>query len=218
MQVQRNMLMRNFILLRCVAVTALGACMLCMLLLFTCAASSKHSSINSKNVREAEADSLFAAGNFEGAKMAYEKIRIEMPPSSPEAEKAHYYLGYINVFYKNPWADWNTALTEFKSFAALYPNDPRINEVLSWIRILTTIKSFESEYRRATNKVELLAQDSSTAFEIKRFYLDSMAAILRNSYESRDSVVRKHDSLARKNAELINVIIDLEKKFQRAGK
>jgi len=209
--------MKNFSLPRCIFLAALGAY---ALLLCACAGSSKpplpvH---EQKSFPMKEADSLFAAGNFEGAKSVYEKIRIAMPPLSPEAEKAHYYLGYINVFYKNPWADWNTALTEFKSFAALYPNDPRINEVLSWIRILTTIKSFESEYRRATNKVERLTQDSTTAFEIKRFYLDSMAAILRNSYESRDSLVRKHDSLVRKNTELINIIIDLEKKFQRAGK
>ena len=181
------------------------------LLFCACAASSKAPSPVSKNAPMAEADSLFSAGNFDDAKILYEKIRIAMPPSSPEAQKAHYYLGYLDIFYKNPKADWNVALTEFKSFTALYPNDPRINEVRSWVRVLTTIKSFEVEYRRAANKVDRLTHDNSTASESRRFYLDSMAVILRNSYESRDSV-------ARKNTELINTIIDLEKKCQQAGK
>jgi outer membrane protein assembly factor BamD (BamD/ComL family) len=166
----------------------------------------------------AEADSLFTSDNFENAKAVYEKIRLGMPPESPEARKAHYYLAYINVFYKNPWADWNTALTEFTSFAALYPDDPHIDDVRSWIRILTTIKSFETEYRKTSHQVERLTADKNTTREVQRFHLDSMAAILRSSYESRDSLARTGDSLGRKNAELINTIINLEKKCQQAGK
>ena len=166
----------------------------------------------------AEADSLFTAGNFESAKAVYEKIRLGMPPESPEAQKAHYYLAYINVFYKNPWADWNSALTEFISFAALYPDDPHMDDVRSWIRILTTIKSFETEYRKTSHQVERLTADKNTTREVQRFHLDSMAVILRNSYESRDSLARTCDSLARKNVGLINTIIDMEKKCQQAGK
>jgi outer membrane protein assembly factor BamD (BamD/ComL family) len=166
----------------------------------------------------AEADSLFTAGNFESAKAVYEKIRLGMPPESPEARKAHYHLAYINVFYKNPWADWNSALTEFTSFAALYPDDPHMDDVRSWIRILTTIKSFETEYRKTSHQVERLTADKNTTREVQRFHLDSMAVILRNSYESQDSLARTCDSLARKNVGLINTIIDMEKKCQQAGK
>ena len=166
----------------------------------------------------AQADALFAAGKFDTAKTMYEKIRNAMPPTSAEAQKAHYYIGYIDVFHKNPWADWSSALAEFKSFAALYPDDPHINEVLSWIRILTTIKSFETEYRKTSHQVEHLSADKSAIHETQLFHLDSMAAILRSSYESRDSLARIGDSLTRKNTELINTMIYLEKKCQRAGK
>ncbi|MBN2188148.1 MAG: hypothetical protein JW699_01740 [Chitinispirillaceae bacterium] len=166
----------------------------------------------------AKADSLFSDGNFEDAKATYEKIRLGRPPTSPEAQRAHYYVAYIDVFYKNPWADWNSALTEFKSFAALYANDPHIDEVRSWIRILTTIKSFETEYRKTSHQMERLTAAKNSTSETQRFHLDSMAAILRSSYEAVDSVSRKVDSIARKNSELIQAIIDLEKKCQQAGR
>jgi outer membrane protein assembly factor BamD (BamD/ComL family) len=188
-------------------------------LLCTCAGTgnaSRHPSLGSMMM--AEADSLFESGNFVEAKNIYEKIRLGMPPTSPEAQKAHYYLAYSNVFYKNPWADWNSALTEFKSFAALYPDDPHIDQVRSWIGILATIKSFEIEYRKTSHQVERLTADKNTTRETQRFHLDSMATILRSSYESLDSLSRRGDSLARKNTELITAIIDLEKKCQQAGK
>jgi tetratricopeptide (TPR) repeat protein len=159
----------------------------------------------------ARADSLFSAGDFEGAKSAYKKIRTALPPSSNEARKSHYYIAYIDVYYKNAKGDWDAALTEFNAFAALYPDDPHTNDVRSWIRILTTIKSFEKEYRKMAHRVERLNADKNTTLETQRFHLDSMAAILRSSYESADS-------LAKKNAELENVIIDLEKKCQQAGR
>jgi outer membrane protein assembly factor BamD (BamD/ComL family) len=188
------------------------------LILCACAGSAKHFTPALGNVQMAEADSLFSCGNYEEAKTTYEKVRTAMPPFSANAEKAHYYAAYIDVFYKNPHGDWNAALTEFKSFAALYPNDPHINDVLSWIRILTTIKLFETEYRRTTNKVDRLTQDKTEASEINRLSLDSMGTILHRSYESLDSVEKTRDSLSRKNDELIKTIIDLEKKCQQAGK
>lgn len=166
----------------------------------------------------AEADSLFAYGNFQDAKTVYEKIRNDHAPGSDEARDAHYRIAYIDVFYKNPYADWNSALTEFKSFVSLYSDDPRIDEVRSWIRILNTIKSFETEYRKTSHQVERLKADKTAIRNTQRFHLDSMAIILRSSYDSRDSLSRTGDSLARKNAELIKTIIDLEKRCQQAGK
>lgn len=188
------------------------------LMLCWCAGSAKHSTPAPENMLMAEADSLFSCGNYEEAKTAYENIRTMMPPFSASAEKAHYYSAYIDIFYKNPHGDWNAALTGFKSFAALYPNDSHINDILSWIRILTTIKLFETEYHRTTNKVYRLTQDKSETSEINRLSIDSMGTILHRSYESRDSIENKCDSLSRKNDELIKTIIDLENKCQRAGK
>jgi outer membrane protein assembly factor BamD (BamD/ComL family) len=187
--------------------------------LLACAGTGKNSRPSSpRDLLMAKADSLFKNGNFQDAKTTYENIRLIYAPTSPEAQKAHYFIAYIDVFYQNPWADWNSALTEFKSFAAFYPDDPHIDEVRSWIRILTTIKSFEIEYRKTSNQVERLTADKNATHETQRFYLDSMAAILRSSYDSRDSISRKGDSLARINTDLINTIINLEKKCQQVGK
>jgi len=187
--------------------------------LLACAGTVRNSQPSPlRNALMAEADSLFKNGNFEDAKITYEKIRIACAPASVEARKAHYFIAYIDVFHKNPWADWNSALTEFISFAALYPDDPHLDDVRSWIRILTTIKSFETEYRKTSHQVERLTADKNASHETQRFHLDSMATILRSSYDARDSISRKGDSLARQNADLITTIIDLEKKCQQVGK
>ena len=157
-----------------------------------------------------EADSLLVGGKYDEAKQKYEKIRSSTR-NTEETKSAHFALAYINVYYKNPNTDWSAALKEFKSFVTLYPNDPRIGEALSWIRILTVIKSFDTEFRRASNQVERLKLDKNEARTNQRIFLDSMASMMHNCYEIRDSMTRK-------NAELENVIIDLEKKCQQAGR
>lgn len=206
---------RSIFLQACAGAVCMAAVVLC-----ACAGSGRKglSPSPSADSLTAEADSLFTYGNFPEAKALYEKIYSENPPESAEARNAHFRIAYIDVFYKNPFADWNFALTEFKSFAALYQDDPRSDEVRSWIRVLTTIKSFETEYRRMSQKAEQLMTDNNAIRDTLRFRLDSMAAVLRNAYAARDSLLRAGDSLARKNTGLINTIIDLEKKCQQAGK
>jgi outer membrane protein assembly factor BamD (BamD/ComL family) len=177
---------------------------------FALVCSSPVKMVNYKTRQLAEADALFYKGKYEDAKTLYEKIRSSHP-NADEARNAHYSIAFINVYYKNTNADWNTALKEFKSFAALYPKDPRIGEVLSWVRLLTVIKSFNNEFKRASSQVQRLELDQSESKMTQRMFLDSMASMLRNCYQARDSLVKK-------NVELENVIIDLEKKFQQAGK
>jgi outer membrane protein assembly factor BamD (BamD/ComL family) len=173
-----------------------------------CAPSGKFVTYKSRMLTEA--DSLLVNGKYDEAKMRYEKIRSGAR-NTEETKTAHFALAYLNVYFKNPGADWNSALKEFKSFVSLYPNDPRIGEALSWIRILTVIKSFDTEFRRASNQVERLKLDKNEARANQRIFLDSMASMMRNCYEIRDSMTRK-------NAELENVILDLEKKCQQAGR
>jgi outer membrane protein assembly factor BamD (BamD/ComL family) len=178
--------------------------------LFTCASSGTFTFVSYKTRLLTEADTLFASGKYSEAKSLYEKIRSSNP-NAEETRAAHFSIAFLNVYYKNPNADWNAALKEFKSFAALYPKDPRIGAALSWIRLLTVIKSFDNEFKRASSQVEQLKLDRSEAKMTQRMFLDSMASMLRNCYQTRDSLVKK-------NVELENVIIDLEKKFQQAGK
>jgi len=190
----------------CSALTAL-ATILCAST-FLCTSTVKM--VNYKTRQLAEADSLLYSGKFEESKALYEKIR-SVQTNSEEARTAHFNIAYINVYYKNPNADWDAAQKEFKSFAALYPKDPRIGEALSWVRLLTVIQSFDHEFKRASTQVHQLKIDQSEARMTQRMFLDSMASMLRSCYQVRDSLVKK-------NTELENVIIDLEKKCQQAGR
>jgi outer membrane protein assembly factor BamD (BamD/ComL family) len=176
--------------------------------IIACSASAKMITYRSRLL--SEADSLLYAGKFGESKTLYEKIRSSQPKSE-EGRTAQFALAYLNVYYKNPNADWNIALKEFKSFASLYPKDPRLGEALSWIRLLTVIKSFDNEFRRASTQVKRLKMDRTETRHTQRMFLDSMTSMIRSCYQTRDSLVKK-------NAELENVIIDLEKKFQQAGR
>jgi outer membrane protein assembly factor BamD (BamD/ComL family) len=157
-----------------------------------------------------EADSLFDKGNYGDAQLKYNKIKASFP-GSPEARSALYALGTLHIYYKNPNGDWNAALNEFKLFAAQFPKDPRSETALSWVRVLTVLKSFDMEFKRASDQVERLKLGRSEFRQNQRISLDSMSSLLQRNYEARDS-------LAKKNTELENVIIDLEKKCQQAGR
>lgn len=184
-----------------------------MVPLFDCASSTiKMVSYNSRMLQDA--DSLFYSGNFEDAKELYIKIRAQKPKTD-EAKTAHFQYAYLNIYYKNPNANWNKALKEFKSFASQYPNDPRIGEVFSWMRILTVIKSFDTQFRTSADQVERLKFFKKEALQSQRYVLDSLAVIIRNCNESREAV---RDSLTKANSRLENVIINLEKKCQQVGR
>jgi outer membrane protein assembly factor BamD (BamD/ComL family) len=165
-----------------------------------------------------EADSLFRDGNFELAKIKYMKIR-DMKPNPSVASTAQYYLGFVNVYYDNPFANWEAALREFKLFAAQYPDDIRIDQVNSWIRILVVMQSFKKDYLGTMTRLEDVSKQRQVDSRLMHEHLqtqtksamDSLSAILRNCNEYRDSLVRKsHD--------LENVILDLERKCQQAGR
>jgi outer membrane protein assembly factor BamD (BamD/ComL family) len=199
-----NRVIPSFLRIAAIAALATGMCVSVVV----CTSSVKM--VNYKTRQLAEADSLLYSGKFEESKALYDKIRSAQT-NSEEAKTAHFNIAYINVYYKNPNADWAAALSEFKSFAALYPKDPRISEALSWIRLLTVIRSFDNEFKRASTQVQRLKLDQSEARMTQRMFLDSMASMLRGCYQVRDSLVKK-------NTELENVIIDLEKKCQQAGR
>lgn len=169
-------------------------------------------SYNSRMLKDA--DSLFNAGNFDEAQTLYNKIRATKPKTE-EARTAHFQCAYLNIYYKNPNANWSEALKEFKSFATQYPDDPRIGEAFTWMRILIVIKSFDTQFRSSADQVERLKYFKKEALQSQRYVLDSMSLMLRNCYDSRE-VFR--DSMTKANAKLEDVIIDLEKKCQQVGR
>jgi outer membrane protein assembly factor BamD (BamD/ComL family) len=160
-----------------------------------------------------EADSLFKVGNYEYAKVKYAKIR-DAHPETDVAKTAQFYLGYINVFYDNPFANWEASLREFRMFATLFPQDYRIGEVNSWIRILTVMQSYKKEYQGTINKLDQikakeLIKDNEPRAIVHRINIDSIAETLRKCFDDRDSLVRK-------TKDLENAILDLEKTCQGA--
>lgn len=161
----------------------------------------------------AEADSLFKAGNYEYAKVKFAKIRDDHPETDA-ARAAQYNLGYINIYYDNPFANWEAALREFKMFATLYSHDYRIGEVNSWIRILVVMQSFKREYQGTINKldqIKIKEKDTEQKTVTKKINMDSITESLKSCYDDKDSLIRK-------TKELENVILDLERKCQQAGK
>lgn len=163
----------------------------------------------------AEADSLFRASNYEYAKVKYDKVRT-LKPASPAARKAQYNLGYINVYYDNPFASWEAALREFKLFLSLYPDDPKVDEINSWIKILVSMQSFKKDYSGVSNRIEELQLKQIQAEQTLQsrqssVNIEAITESLKNCYHTRDS-------LKERSKDLENFIIDLEKECQAAGK
>jgi outer membrane protein assembly factor BamD (BamD/ComL family) len=160
-----------------------------------------------------KADSLFRVGNYEYAKVKFAEIR-DAHPETEAAKASQFYLGYINVFYDNPFANWEAALREFKMFTTLYPQDNRIGEANSWIRILVTMQAYKKGYQGTVDELEIAKNreiKENDAKVIVKTKNDASAEQLKNCFDGRDSLVRK-------TKDLENVILDLERKCQDAGK
>lgn len=183
-------------------------------ILITCFCSPKMVTFEQQVLNEA--DSLFREGNYEYAKVKYAKVR-ELKPKSEVARRSQYYLAYINVYYDNPFANWEAALREFRTFAALYPDDQRIGEVNSWIRLLVVMQTFKKEYQGTTNKLEQLSKKEPPPpcppqqSPLRKTNIDIITESLRNCLDAKDS-------LNKKVKDFENVILDLEKNCIQTGR
>ncbi len=164
-----------------------------------------------------EADSLFRAGNYEYAKVKFDKVR-NAKPNSPSARTAQYYLGYINIYHDNPFTSTEAALREFKRFVSQYPDDLRLDEVHTWIKMLTLMQSYNRGFEGATSRITELneklkaepppTQQSKTASTVN---VDALTESLRNCIHVRDS-------LDKKSRDLENFILYLEKECVQGPK
>jgi outer membrane protein assembly factor BamD (BamD/ComL family) len=134
----------------------------------------------------AEADSLFRTGNYELAKLKFAKLRDAYTNPIVDAH-AQYYLGYINIYYENPFADYDAALREFRIFASEFPNDERIELVNNWIRMLTAMQNYDTHFH---NKVDKLKEVESKQVDISKNYSTLQDAYL-NCEALRDSLVSR---------------------------
>lgn len=158
-----------------------------------------------------EADSLFREGNYQYALRRFDMVRT-LRPKSPAAKIAQYYLGFINVYYDNPFASWEAALREFKLYATLYPNEAKIDEVNSWIKILVAMQSYKKNF----GVIDSISKQPRKRSGLQR----KSKTISKESIRSLNDKIRRcnhvRDSLIRKNKDLENFIIDLEAKCQDA--
>jgi hypothetical protein len=127
------------------------------------------------------------------------KVRDDFPKSNAGI-RAQYSLGYINIYYDNPFADYNAALREFKKFAAKYPADKRAEMVNNWIRILTILQDFGKSYYGSNSKLQRLRNKQSSIF--KNY------STLQDAYLRCD---RRSDSLSQRIRILEGIIAELDK-------
>lgn len=138
-----------------------------------------------------EADSLFKSGSYDDASRRFSKIG----PTSEYGPKAQYYQGFINIYYNNPSADWETALVEFRKFAATYPTSDLLPQVNSWIRILVVLQTFKREYGATQMDLKTLQKKPPPQPVPRQNVSDQNYNILLESvsrcYTDKDSLVNK---------------------------
>ena len=133
----------------------------------------------------AGADSLFAAGNYLYARIEYAKVIADYP-NTGWAEEAQYRIGYTGVFYDNPFADWESALSEFTKYQAKYPQGRWAPEVNSWLSLLHTLESYSLGYSEQTTEAQKSV--ARQTFDKRKFV--GLADSLFRCEAERDSLVR----------------------------
>ncbi len=155
------------------------------------------------------ADSLFKSGDYQSAKSTYREI-IDSFPSKEATKNAMFMLGVINLHYNNPDADWDSALTEFQTFASMFPDDPRIGQVKSWISVLSTVKQSRKEAAELKRKLRILNNNDERTTRTNKATIDSLT-------ETLSTIQLEKDTLIKRNAELKRIIVELERKCQQGG-
>jgi len=170
------------------ALCALTGLLFALVFIFGCAPQY----ITYPQVMLREADSLFAAGNYEYAKIKYTKIRDKYE-DTPAGRIAQYRLGYVNVYYENAFSNWEAALREFKRFASRYQNHELIGEVNSWIRLLVVLESFKTQYVNKSEQLQdILKQTAENARnERPEGSYEILIKAVNKCYSDRDSLLEQ---------------------------
>lgn len=116
-------------------------------LLITCSSSKKLVSKGNLNYNQLlkNADLMFRKGNYEEAKNNY-RIILDSCNNREITARAQYTLGYIDIYYSNPFGDFDSSLTEFKRYVEMFPKDKHIGLANSWIRLLVVLKNMKKRY------------------------------------------------------------------------
>ena len=153
-----------------------------------------------------EGDSLFNSGDYLHAKMVYQKIR-DSETDSMVLQDAQYKLGYINVYYNNPFGDWEEGLREFQRYQTQYPNGRKSEEVNSWVTLLHSIESYQSGFNNSFSQ----AKDFKTRSSDEAKKVQSLMEALLKCETVKDSLIQEVNFLQRKVADYEELILKVQK-------
>ena len=147
-----------------------------------------------------EADSLAREGNYESALHTYKKISVDYS-GAPSGATAKYKVAYFNIYYDNPFADFDAALREFEDFRRIYPKDRRVENANNWIRILTVLKEYEDNFQGKNSTLRTIRKQQELAMEQYRVTSEKLAGCetksdsLEQAVEILEGVIKKLDAL-----------------------
>jgi outer membrane protein assembly factor BamD (BamD/ComL family) len=154
----------------------------------------------------ADADGKCKQKSYAEALKTYDEI-VKTFPQTSSARTALFKVGFVNIYYDNPLSDWNAAITAFKLFQKNYPDDPRIEEVNTWIRVLVAMESFSAQYGETSARIKSLMNKST---EVSGNYETLLEAIQKCSSD-KDSLDNEKNALNQKIKELEQTILKIEK-------
>ena len=154
----------------------------------------------------AEADGKCKQKSYADALKTYAEI-VKTFPQTPSGRTALFKVGFVNIYYDNPQSDWLAALSAFKLFQKYYPDDPRISEVNTWIRILVAMESFSSQYGESAAKIKALMNQKTV---VSGNYENLLEAIQKCSNE-KDTLESEKNALGQKIKDLEQTILKIEK-------
>jgi hypothetical protein len=178
--------------------------LVCLLLTIEQCASVRLITVSERNLNEA--DSLFSSGDYLHAKIAYTKIR-DIEQDSNIVQEAQYKLGYLNVFYNNPYGDWEEALREFTRYQSRFPLGRRADEINSWVTILHTIESYQDGYNSSFTQAKDLK--NRTSDEVKK--VNTLMEGMLKCATIKDSLSNEVNFLSRKVKDMEELILKVQK-------
>ena len=184
-------------------VIALLISLTAILFFSSCAANRAASNITFDTGKMSIADSVFNAGNYQSAKLKYQEI-FESGKSSGLRALAQYKLAYLNIYYENPFANYEEALKLFKKFTKDNPKNSRVGEANNYIRILSNIESI----KHAAQKDEDAAVEKTKDSIAKKH--ENLITNILNIKKERDQCKSNSDTLTKKIKVLESVISELE--------
>lgn len=170
------------------------------LLLFSCAANKAVSNVSYDKNMMNHADSIFTKGNYEKAKQEYKSITLEGKSKMAKA-LAQFKLGYLNVYYENPFADYSVALHEFEKFVRIYPSHTKAGEANNYIRILDRMNKVNDVSKKNKQLVSGLSDKHedlvNNLIGMQKAYLKSNRQVdsLKNRIRVLEAVIEEVDKI-----------------------